>query len=199
MRDRGHLRLFADVEVDVGPRDVRGDDLRALGLEQLRDGRADAGPRARDERTLAGEARHGHAILPPWRSPYLRTRSSRRDHVGTRREGACCGWTSKAANCTFSREGRTVRFASTRPWARRRPRPAARRSSRWPTALRWWILPTSPCAPSFGCRTDLLCARTTARATQPGAFGSGRWGSTSRPARARSTATTAGSSECSTG
>ena len=57
-RDSSNLRLFADVEVDVGPGEVRGHDLGALGREQACDRRADPRPRARDERAFAGEARH---------------------------------------------------------------------------------------------------------------------------------------------
>jgi hypothetical protein len=56
--DSSNLRLFANVQVDVGPVEVCGDDLRALGLEQSRDGRADGRSRPRNERTLAGEASH---------------------------------------------------------------------------------------------------------------------------------------------
>jgi hypothetical protein len=71
--------------VDVGPGQVGGDNLRAFGLEQACDGRTDARPRARDERTLAGEARHPAFSR---RAAIIRTRLSRgRNENGAVRRG----------------------------------------------------------------------------------------------------------------
>ena len=153
-----------------------------------------------DRRGLDGGhvVRLSPGIPPAWSSsPSRPTPPSPRARAGTHASSACCGSTSTARRCTASipppartkprrcppRSARAAPTADPGPRAGRARRPARdrRRAQRRARA-----------APRPPPRPPRACAPTTARSTPPGASGSGRWPTTSRRARARSTASTGG-------